>query len=786
MIPSMKIRRFLIAITSALLAAGCLFQSDKRTDRGTMVDNEVLAGKVILADGEPAINARIRIFPVNHIPDSLATLDPSSTREFTTRTDSNGIYRVSIEHKGEYNILGELQGKFSYLDSVYLTDSTRGIPTDTLDLPGSIIGFVGLQPNHDPRTVTVQVLGTNIYSNVETGGRFWIPNLAKGRYSVRILSTLSEYTSLFISLQVRTGVINSIKDTLWLPYTGIPVVTGVKTSYDTLRAVARLSWTPVEYGYLEEYAVYRDAEPFRVVSKIPRGRIKETVFYDSLGISQYDTNDYAFKYRVVAVHKSGREGEPFGSTKLIAASLRKIKANVNLEIRRSVWNPESKTDSVDVVATMIDRTRRLVEISWDVGNGKVHPAPRKLPGEFTGMDSLRFSWSYPGPYQVYTRVTDDAGTVWFDSLRVPGNSTPLIAGIPDSVVKAFDSYSFKPMASDPDLDGLKFSITNLPKWGRFDTATGALTGVPENQDSGIYRNILISVRDDRRSVSLPAFNIRVNSTPWKIVSTRDFPNGFPIATSLRDSVYFFSSVTEMYDPKSNLFLQKGLNPARKSVISVHLYNGKILAFSSGWSYGYPVEANLFDPATNTWELHSKSTILRSEFAALEWQGKFYVVGGSLNSDGSAAVEEYDPVADKWTLLKLPPHQIVSPAGYAAKDGLWFFNKLYPDSIMVYHPEIGTWEMKTGPNTPENAKLCTAAGKLYSVVPENGDFFGVRLHEFDFAANTWKALTPYRFGRYLGGFQMACAESNGKFYFLLDTGGRKVDMFQYDPLFEKIH
>ena len=93
-----------------------------------------------------------------------------------------------------------------------------------------------------------------------------------------------------------------------------------------------------------------------------------------------------------------------------------------------------------------------------------------------------------------------------------GNIAPTISNSPDTAILTGDIYSFTPSASDPDGDILTFSITNLPRWADFNSATGALNGRPLPGDEGTYTNIVISVSDGSAKVSLPAFSIEVTQT----------------------------------------------------------------------------------------------------------------------------------------------------------------------------------------------------------------------------------------------------------------------------------
>ncbi len=96
------------------------------------------------------------------------------------------------------------------------------------------------------------------------------------------------------------------------------------------------------------------------------------------------------------------------------------------------------------------------------------------------------------------------------SVVAPNNSPPTIGGTPATTVKSGSAYSFQPSASDPNGDTLTFAIQNAPSWATFNPATGRLSGTPSAANAGTYSNIVISVSDGARSVSLPSFAITVS------------------------------------------------------------------------------------------------------------------------------------------------------------------------------------------------------------------------------------------------------------------------------------
>ena len=89
------------------------------------------------------------------------------------------------------------------------------------------------------------------------------------------------------------------------------------------------------------------------------------------------------------------------------------------------------------------------------------------------------------------------------------NTPPVISGSPATGVLAGNSYSFTPSASDADGDPLVFSVSNLPGWASFDTATGRISGQPLIGDVGSYTNIVITVSDGSASASLAGFGVTV-------------------------------------------------------------------------------------------------------------------------------------------------------------------------------------------------------------------------------------------------------------------------------------
>ena len=97
------------------------------------------------------------------------------------------------------------------------------------------------------------------------------------------------------------------------------------------------------------------------------------------------------------------------------------------------------------------------------------------------------------------------------------NTAPQISGQPATEVVAGERYQFKPAVSDAENNKLTFTITNLPDWASFDTATGVLTGTPALELEADYRDIRIQVSDGEFSNELAPFTIQVKAKSYAVV-----------------------------------------------------------------------------------------------------------------------------------------------------------------------------------------------------------------------------------------------------------------------------
>jgi len=119
------------------------------------------------------------------------------------------------------------------------------------------------------------------------------------------------------------------------------------------------------------------------------------------------------------------------------------------------------------------------------------------------------------------------------------NRAPTISGQPKTLIAEGNYYAFKPTASDPDGDTLRFSIANKPAWANFNPDNGRVTGTPKAGDAGTYSNIVVRVSDGKATSSLPAFSIKVVGTS---AASNRAPSisGQPQTSATVDTYYSFA------------------------------------------------------------------------------------------------------------------------------------------------------------------------------------------------------------------------------------------------------
>jgi len=286
-----------------LLLCAC---DDKVAGTNDETHTEVTA-RVFKPDGKtPAARASVKVVPADSVQ-AVAIGSVDSSGHPVTSTVPDGVYSVTFS----------LDGMVSTVDAVPAAGGRLNLATnDTLEPSGTLSGVLSMQPQDDPTTVVVQVLGTENYCNVNADGSFTMTGLPTGRVRLRLLTTLQNYTTTYDTAHATTGIDTRIRDTIRMVYTGIPVVTGLVARNDSATGQIRLSWNGARYAKLMDYLVFRDTAGAIGYSSQPFAATSDTFWTDTASDSIAKLQ--AWRYRVEVRNRQGVAGDWLGAVTAIS------------------------------------------------------------------------------------------------------------------------------------------------------------------------------------------------------------------------------------------------------------------------------------------------------------------------------------------------------------------------------------------------------------------------------------------------------------------------------------
>jgi hypothetical protein len=374
--------------------------------------DETLGGNktaaIYYANGAPAPGVTVKAFDVN---------DTSRVPAAQAITDNTGHYALGQIAKGTYNIWAEQDTLVAVQDSVYISPTTNTIHQDTLQASGSLTAIIGMQPNDDPQSAYVQMTGSDRFSrNVNANGSFTISGLATGSYSLRISTTLPNYTPTFFTVSAVSGKTDTLKDTLQLVYTGIPIVTGLSAVYDTANGIVHLTWNSTSFRDFQDYLIFRDPCDSIQPSMVPIKSVTDTIFSDTIfkknnaqgQFSFSDTNDYCLKYRVCVRNNSNVQGLTYKYIAVTAASPLYKVPQVKIVSSDTMYCNTPMT----LMASIANNLSTIKKCEWKIGQNGQYATTSVTQPETTIVlpDTLL------PLLRCYIRVTNSYGNVAYDSM----------------------------------------------------------------------------------------------------------------------------------------------------------------------------------------------------------------------------------------------------------------------------------------------------------------------------------------------------------------------------------
>lgn len=295
--------KLLTMICAALLCVSCgsKITDNNQAGNASGVGNPTLAGVLFNSDGTPASNVVIHLRKKSISDNSYGIKDTA-----TDKTDNNGQYYI-VSDTGSF-VLDCTDGNnnATLIDSVFVSDTsdTNILNNDTLRPAGAIRGIIRLAEGGDPRKVLVQAFDIDRSAAVDNMGNFLLKKLARGTYSLRLTSSLDNYGIVdTMNIVVHAGD-TTLLDTITMPFLGIPVPKGVKSTYDTLSQAVTISWNKSSEALVKCYIVERrNVDSNTVYAHLTNQQITDTIYVDSTA-EQGKTYDY----KIVAVDWGDNQG----------------------------------------------------------------------------------------------------------------------------------------------------------------------------------------------------------------------------------------------------------------------------------------------------------------------------------------------------------------------------------------------------------------------------------------------------------------------------------------------
>jgi hypothetical protein len=666
-----------IVVAAALMVLNCAGTGDE------VVTGTRTSARIFEQDGKTAAaGVAVRIFKSDAV-NGRAVLEQT--------TSENGTFTFTELPPGKYNIWAQRDSQACFQNDIIINTTDNIVNDDTLDCVSSITGTVSVEPQHDPRSVTIRVVGLDKFiSNTGSNGRFTLYDMAKGTYSLVLESTIADYTPTVIRVNVRSCNNDTLSDTLQCVFTGIPVVRELHASYDTAGGIARLAWTPTDDRDLQNYVIYRDKFDTAEYTSIPLASVTDTVFYDTIfhtysasgRFSAADTNSYHFRYRVAIRDNMSTIGPTYRYTDVVAVSPVKARTFFTFSSRQVAKNivftpfrdipaygstlltgSASVNDTVIIYVRCNNATRTLRSLSCRTDSINSIAEIRPSSSLKTISDSVRFDWPSTGLQRIIFTACDDAGLTCTDTARITivDDKPQLTLSIrdsmhaPDTVARQYRFAFGDTIAFHLDAIDRFGSIVNV-RWG-FGTFPDS-TPLSKNQDTVMiapdsavsHLPVSVQVFDDDGNRSCDTLDISVGPFGLVTPGASFVPRMYHSTIAFSGKMWLFGGVGIVQEtPRSTAV--KSLNdvwtsddgrtwtkvssnvPARCGHVMVE-FDGKLWLFggySGSWgTYKNDVWSSS-DGSTWTCVTDSAQFSPRINHAAAVFSGRMFILGGLTNT-----------------------------------------------------------------------------------------------------------------------------------------------------------
>ena len=187
--------------------------------------------------------------------------------------------------------------------------------------------------------------------------------------------------------------------------------------------------------------------------------------------------------------------------------------------------------------------------------------------------------------------------------------------------------------------------------------------------------------------------------------------------------------TEEYDPITDTWTIKAAMPTPRFSFAIATYQSKIYCIGGLTGRGAPFSSSVtgaievYDPATNVWEIKQPMPTPRANFEANVVNGQIYLIGGITGGpDSSVSINQvYDPANEKWETKKPMPYPVASFSSTVVGNKIFVMggqgNSNDPRNLnqtQIYDSTTDSWSIGIPMQTTVlNSVVCTISDPLGS-------------------------------------------------------------------------
>jgi len=392
----------------------------------------------------------------------------------------------------------------------------------------------------------------------------------------------------------------------------------------------------------------------------------------------------------------------------------------------------------------------------------------------------------PTAFQVYGYTVNQGVS---ETIQITVNEAPSQGIVAQNAVFTGSLLNLASFPS-PTAQSFQWTLTNQTSGGTITAGSATdLIQYSANSTPGTYQ---LSVTAQAASGNTTTVSRTLNVVKQQFLKdpTSSWDRGVPTASQLINGTVLAvgtqdlnpSSMapytTEIFDPVSQSFsdAEGMIAPRANGQAQVTLQNGKVLVcggmtatmdvYNIYETTGPIVDAEIYDPAANTWTLVGPMNVARTGHTATMLQnGKVLVAGGlDANNNGIATAEIYDPVANTWTTVAslhtgrfgdmatlLNDGTVLVTGGYSHLDRV--YGNTNATTNEVYDPAANNWTVVGSFVTYRTAYTATLLtnGKVlftggYNYDPNYGYAFFNSTEIYDPVTKTFSAGVPMQVTR----------------------------------------